>query len=1405
MPSVEKTEKTKAAESAPAEKAPDFAELQKQKEALFKEIEGDSLKFNEAEKMNAVGTVSNYSIKDGFELARRLGLKGDGTFVAMTYQPVIYKNKKFFSAFGDYLAANEKYVSGVDSNYISSGMRRMERILDSELEDVKWSMDYQADQIAPIAQKINAYYSHFIRNRRLASPEAPADARTQVEMAGEHHLKSAEAVLKESYYTGPIREMLGLQDQEKLEAAYYYSFNAKTGPFINAETGWALMGDLIDRETLDKIFIWNKIDVDSPEAKKVLRHARYTPSQVVFETRKEGVEDGLVKQIKQSLIKRGFKEDEFEIAFNKEKGEYEVISKKEESVPGAISDKESGKENLREVEDLPKEVEYKNSQYYLHECSVLDGQVYKLYRDHHSGGSILSDSRGNAIDAYSNIRNVQKVGNHVVFEAKGKIYNDRTVCVVDSSRELYNEKFSIHIGKSFIENHSHIYWVGTNLRSFAIIEDDKVYADLGVGVELQGNLEVIEGKLTYITRQEKERKAMLNVGNERFGPYDEIKLCENSKDKLVFYAKKGDEHIVYVDGVEKELKFLDYLDGSISREDPNLKQLKVQEVVRNENGDIFIHFKTIKEDIIYYNIEKNGNQDVYYADEFSNLQIIDGKISWLSYDKDKRRYLLQRLNRGTIPIKVETGNNTVVDFKENIFVSDGKKILRVKFDKTDFNEMSFGGPVELVNSGGRLFIIESLPDKKRIWEYSEELKLNEAEQKDLDLANAVAKEDLESIENYFDKYYEVTIEELAAADAKGKPLTMPRSAAETIKAGIKGALEQSKGFVGAVNQTIKEMPELFLDTLRAKDDKPTEYLMTQMFYYMFPEAQAKRERAIAEQKRNRSNPWNIFGGRGGGSGLSTGSGRGGREGMIDYDAGMGHLASVDEAGYYEMMKADREVLRLREPLPPSTFITQGLFGNYAGGGWKKVNVPISQEVSDPAKETTFEFTDEKASQNINLPKIANAKIITERLKGITAKNTEVPVKILEENNLGEVRIDKGKDAKRVSYSQTYSEMPTTMAEITADDYGRFRKDFEKSFGDVMTRPIGDIGDELDIFVRGLNGKSPREQVIAIQEFCYEYGYYNLDNAPRDTDSFEERLSIMEGRMDELKSARPELAGKKYAGICTDFATLTAGLLRKAGFVSGIASGFVPEEGSTSVKTSRAHAVAYVLWPGSSGNNMDSGLRRNDKKEGRNDKTSGNDRRDNKPDLIIVDGTPSSITPRIAEQEKKAAAMGKELSIDAEKELAELEQVLKTMDAEAIKKLSNGKLEQTLNHILYGVKQSHVDVMSRVLNASRYAGFDILEMARGNLEDQIEFRKFLEEEIYKEKSTSHENRERRGEELFKLMLDFTRRFEKDRNVKGKQEALDVLETVFDTASKYLDPVEQRSAAAIVTYLRAKRMR
>ncbi len=1215
MPSIEK----KVTESAQVEKTPDFAELQAEKEKLFNEIEQDSLNLDEHRKYLIVSKILGHSVKDGFEMAKRLGMD---LAVPLMSGDFIDKNGKFAFDFSAFLTNNINYIPQKSDNDIYIGLTNTFLGTDRPINDM-------ARDTTPYKDEIDDYYKEFIRNRRLISPDLPPDSRTKVEITAEDHLLSAEAILKGSYYTGPVREFLGLETEEALEKETK----------LSEENVWALRQSVIDSDTLAGIMhemeLSNNVNVEKFQS--LLSRARYAPSKELFEIRKRGAEEELVTQIKKSLIKRGFKEGEFEIKMNEENGEYEVVEKKEEGSSGTEE-----KENLREVKEIPpKEKE---------DTKIAGKDVFFV--------SISPE--------------------------------DVSPANPEPGRYLYHMDFK------------------------RVLEDTM------------------------------------------FGPYDEIKLCENSKDKLIFYAKKGDEHFVYVDGVESKLKLFEYLE--------------LKDIVVDGEGRVFLHFfnervgNRFKHKIYSLNSAIKGNYDRDFSD-IKDFSIINGKLL-VFYSVSGEDYLMwDGTERKAIPLK--TDKNNIIGFRDSVCISDVNRILIKKYGENEFKEMTFDGTVEVVNSDGRLFIIESLPDKKMIWEYSEKLELNEGEERDLDLANAVAKEELPAIEDYFKKYY---------PEEEKKPV------AERIKSGIKSAVEQSRKFVGAVNRTIKEVPELFLDTLRAKDDKPTEFLMTQMFYYMFPEARVKRERALKEARENKKNPFNIFGGGGG-------SGQGGRGEVFDYDAGVNNLASVDEAGYYEMLRANREVLKLREPLPPATFITHGLFGNYTGSGWSKVNVPISQEVQDPAKETTFEFVDEKSSQNINLPKIANAKIITERLKGITADGKEVPVKIIEENNLGEVRVSKdpaslklrraGKPAKQIVYSQTYSEMPKTMAEVTTDDYEKFRESFEKSFGDVITKEIGDRGDELDIFIAGLKDKSPREQVIAIQEFCYEYGYYNLDNQPRDTDNFEERLSIMEFRMDELKSTKPELAHKKYAGICTDFATLTTALLRKAGFVSGIASGFVPEAGSTSVKTDRAHAVSYVLWP-------------NPNKKG-------------KPDMIIVDGTPSNITPRIVEQEKKAAEVSKELTIDAEKELAELERVLRTMDVEAIRRLENGALEKTLNHILYGVKQSHVDVMSRVLNASRYAGFDILEMSRGNIEDQIEFRKFLEEEIFKEKGQKHDNRERRGEELFNLMIEFERRFEKDRNVKGKEEALDVLEKIFDMSEKYLDPIETRSAVAIITYLRAMKMR
>ena len=65
-------------------------------------------------------------------------------------------------------------------------------------------------------------------------------------------------------------------------------------------------------------------------------------------------------------------------------------------------------------------------------------------------------------------------------------------------------------------------------------------------------------------------------------------------------------------------------------------------------------------------------------------------------------------------------------------------------------------------------------------------------------------------------------------------------------------------------------------------------------------------------------------------------------------------------------------------------------------------------------------------------------------------------------------------------------------------------------------------------------------------------------------------------------------------------------------------------------------------------------------------------------------------------------------------------------------------------------------------------------------------------------------ERRGEGLFNLILEFSNRYSKD-HVGSRTEVFDALEKVFDIAERCLDPIEKRSAMAVVTYLRARKTR
>ena len=100
-------------------------------------------------------------------------------------------------------------------------------------------------------------------------------------------------------------------------------------------------------------------------------------------------------------------------------------------------------------------------------------------------------------------------------------------------------------------------------------------------------------------------------------------------------------------------------------------------------------------------------------------------------------------------------------------------------------------------------------------------------------------------------------------------------------------------------------------------------------------------------------------------------------------------------------------------------------------------------------------------------------------------------------------------------------------------------------------------------------------------------------------------------------------------------------------------------------------------------------------------------------MIVLDGTPSGSTP---EEEALLTSQGlllfpsekyrskrAESAEDGKKKLTELEALLK-ISTKGIKSSRMVSSKGALNVILGGVNDSHLAVIERALNASRYAGF-----------------------------------------------------------------------------------------------------
>ncbi len=317
-------------------------------------------------------------------------------------------------------------------------------------------------------------------------------------------------------------------------------------------------------------------------------------------------------------------------------------------------------------------------------------------------------------------------------------------------------------------------------------------------------------------------------------------------------------------------------------------------------------------------------------------------------------------------------------------------------------------------------------------------------------------------------------------------------------------------------------------------------------------------------------------------------------------------------------------------------------------------------------------------------------------------------------------------------------------------------------------------------------------MIRIEEMVRSLGYYDESNDEVSRQKLgktvEEQIMMSEMRLTELRNMsddKNKFKGKRFAGVCADYAQIVCAALREAGISAGILAGFSMHGKEAQMRNS--HATAFVPWP-----TADGGIR-----------------------VIPIDGTPSSgaesledavglSRPALSELEKKSESVISEQLKESQEVIDKLLQDIGAGDMESISKLSNGVLERALNLILsHEVKRSNVRAVTRMLESYWYGPINKLEGKRRDMEMQ----EALEDEIMRERkeTPSADELATAGTDLMKTVRTFLTKFEKAGKSQSSKEGLDLLERISKLAKKELNPVEQRAMTAVIGYLRAKKMR
>ena len=1367
-------------------KIPSSEDLALQKQELFDSVSGylNSGDYLIGQSKTIIKRVLEHSIDDGLELGNLVGMDGLQLCKLLTDTRFIRKHQKFIFKLQHMLHAEKNFISEKKMSFKDNdiGNKLTDNFILVSSGDSDTRNDDEAvrvmlgkllnSQEKAFVKKIDEYYANFLPLRNVKEATSAEDQRSKGEIIGEESLESSKLVKQDHYYSSAIkaiiRKELGLDpkmtDQELQE--FLIKDKGNLGVRLDGVQALALFHEnLVPFYDVNSIFETLRIDDEKGNIKGKLKQNLYKPVGMIHAIKKTEAQKLLEDEVRDGLAKRGYERDRIEFEFDKEKKTYRVIYK---GIDTSVTTKDPGDilvAKLREgIPDKKEEFELDLSKF----------QKENTFFD-------------------ESPKDVQIIGGKVLIQAKGGvIYIDDGACYavnIDSKLiNINNVAFTLYnypsLGKSHIKKLN-----GVTVAQYPKIrEATDINGKLGLIAQRDGNdifvldgkeidsasegkinnLRNIAGKPVYEVSDLGDDDKMIQFGEGCFGPYKEFVSPIEYKGGIAFAAKNIlGEWIVNINGNIENI-------ATFSNE------IEILSILAREGDGIILKILDEEtEKVQLFNIDSRpvSREFQYISKEI----VVDGKIAYIGLrNKNNNNEMVWGDKRAVLYPETEFGK--IFEIKGvpyfDLINPDIRKHVLVKLTDTPHNfsvETPYFDSFIDVKTTDELIFIGGMQDGKYVT-YTLKLddnskKENQKQTEDKDITNeaitighkmalldTLANPTLDSINFYHGQYDRFNPEK---------------------RLQVKEKIARNKSVAQNVDLLIKEHPELFLDTVAATKDETADWYVKKVLYQLFPEIPVNKLRAeggsgfidrFFNKERTRSpRPEDYL--------LEMNS-----EGVFDGDP---------------KSKEAPEVIKMREKI--SEMIATGIYGSYdrKSGRWQPVQFPISPDLKEPVREHTFELPSVKGLEMINLPKIVGAEIIRDRVKGITKKGKEIKLETTQ-NALGQVTamtLGTNERFEKVVYSQSKSEIPYTPENVSEKQFESFKLHFIKNYGKDMFEEIVKLSPDMEIFVASLVGKSPKEKLVAIEEYVRSIGYYDFDNKEMqqrkiEAQSLEERFSMMSERMRQIKERKPklksELESKKYAGVCVDFAMLTASLLRKAGIPSGYLAGFRP--GDKSVTTKDAHGTAFAVWPKSEGGYS----------------------------VVSVDGTPGGVTaeekkileqiqqPSLKEKEMENKEVTGELLRETKERLAEVEKMLRDNDVEKIKNLTNGELESLLNIVLkYEVKEPHLEAVERVLNASRYGGLKIPE--KGEIDTEINFRKFIEGEIQdmrKKQNSNTELEKPAGEKLMKAITEFADAYQKETG--ERDTAFLILERVIDLSSSNLSDIEKKSAIAVVTYLRAKKM-